>query len=74
MIVKPGNALLNSEGGSISTVDLLVLTGWESAASLRETTVFQFQNNLVLTNKDEEVSPTDTSPFRIKVSVPRSSV
>ena len=29
---------------------------------------FQFQNNLVLTSKDEEVSCTDTSPFRIKVS------
>ena len=31
---------------------------------------FHFQNNLILTSKDEEVSHTDTSPFRIKVSVP----
>ena len=31
---------------------------------------FHFQNNLVLTGKDEEVNCTDTSPFRIKVSVP----
>ena len=30
---------------------------------------FHFQNNLVLTGKDEEVNRTDTSPFRIKVSL-----
>ena len=29
---------------------------------------FYFQNNLVLTAKDKEVSCTDASPFRIKVS------
>ena len=32
--------------------------------------IFHFQNSLVLTSKEEEVSRTDTSPFRIKVSVP----
>ena len=63
------NAHLNSEAGSISTTDLLVLTDWESAESLHETIFFQFQNNLVLTSKDEEVS-TDTSPFIIEVRVP----
>ena len=31
---------------------------------------FHFQNNLVLTSKDKEDSPTDTSPFRTKASVP----
>ena len=30
---------------------------------------FQFQNNLVLTSKDREVSRIDTSPFGIKVSI-----
>ena len=31
---------------------------------------FHFQNNLILTSKDEEVSRTDTSPFTINVSFP----
>ena len=35
--------------------------------------VFHFQNNLVLTSKDEEVRCTETSPFRIKVSIPWSN-
>ena len=35
---------------------------------------FHYLNNLILTNKDEEVSRTDTSPFRFKVSVPWSNV
>ena len=30
---------------------------------------FHFQNNLVLTSKDKEFNRTDTSPFRIMVSV-----
>ena len=33
---------------------------------------FHFQNNLILAGKNEEVNRTDTSPFRIKVSVPWS--
>ena len=31
---------------------------------------FHFQNNLVLTGKDKEVSHTDTYPFRVNVRVP----
>ena len=31
---------------------------------------FHFQNKLVLAGKDKAVNRTDTSPFRIKVSVP----
>ena len=34
---------------------------------------FLHQNNLGLTSKNGEVSSTDTSPFRIKVSVPCSN-
>ena len=69
--LEPRNAHLNSEGGSISTTDLLVLTGSESVVSRQAGTfIFHFQNSLALTVKDKEVNDTDTSPFRIKVSIP----
>ena len=62
---SPGNTHLNSEGGSISTADPLVLTGWELAASRKVGILFLFQNSLILTSKAEEVSRTDTFPFFI---------
>ena len=52
------------EGGSISTADLLVLTGPESAVSRKA--FFHFQNNLILTSKDKEVSRTDASPSELR--------
>ena len=59
---EPRNAHLNSEGGSVSTADLLVLTGLESAVSRQAGNRFSFQNNLVLTGKDKEVNL--TVPFQ----------
>ena len=58
-MMAPGNAHLNSEGESISTADLLVLAGEESTELRKVWNFFHFQNNLVLTSKDEEVSHTD---------------
>ena len=51
--------------------DLLVLTGKESGTW---NNFFKFQNNLVLTSKDNQVSCADTSPLSIKESVPGKEV
>ena len=70
--IKSGNAHFNSEGGSISAPDLLVLLVRNQLNQDKLGIFFHFQNNLVLTSKDEEVRGTDTSPFKInmiKVSV-----
>ena len=58
------------KGIIISKAGPLVLTSKESAASREAWFLFHFQNNLVLTSMVKEVSCTDTSLFRIKVSVP----
>ena len=58
-MMEPGSAHLNSEGVSLSTADLLVLAGEESTELRQVWNFFHFQNNLVLTRKDEEVSHTD---------------
>ena len=50
----PGNAHLNSEGGSISMADLLEIGCIKKSLQF----FFHFQNNLILTGKDEEVSRT----------------
>ena len=42
MMLKAGNAHLNSEEGSFSAVDLLVLTDYESAVSRQADNFFSF--------------------------------
>ena len=68
-MVRSGNAHLNFEGGSISTADLLVLTGYQLFQD-KFGFFFHFQNNLVLTGEGKEFSHTDTYPFRVNVRVP----
>ena len=53
---RPGNAHLCSDWGSIST-------GYRNWLHQEKLGIFvHFQNNLIQTSKDEEVSCTDTSP------------